>query len=107
MSSSDERTETKPKRLRRGPEAQFSQHSAIACADGAADVSVHDVNRDIISPSSTLAWGKNGQRSHTRVNGKNARNSRISKLVDHLRNSDENNEVFIYSFIFFFLEVIL
>jgi E3 ubiquitin-protein ligase RNF1/2 len=58
------------------------------------------VSAGLISSSERLAWGKNGMRSHTRYgsangsNVKNARNSRISKLADYLRNLDENdNEV--------------
>ncbi|KAK7252138.1 hypothetical protein RIF29_35884 [Crotalaria pallida] len=91
-SSSDEETETKPKRGKRGAETRFPQHSATTDADGAGDGNIPELNRDIISSSSTLAWGKNGHRSHTRVNGKNARNSRLSRLADHLRNSEVNDE---------------
>lgn len=57
-----------------------------------------------------LVWGRGGTRSHTRYgslsgsNGKNSRSSRLGKLLEHLRNLDDNeNEVsnfacFIYSF---------
>ncbi|KAI4299406.1 hypothetical protein L6164_032873 [Bauhinia variegata] len=90
-SSGDEQTETKPKRSKRG-EVQFSQNASATGADGAGEENVPEANRELMGPSGTLAWGKNGQRSHTRVNGKNSRNSRISRLVDHLRNSDETND---------------
>ncbi|KAF2303305.1 hypothetical protein GH714_016499 [Hevea brasiliensis] len=59
----------------------------------------NEVNREsmgssagLVGPSERLAWGKGGMRSHTRYgsanagNGKNVRNSRISKLADYLRN---------------------
>ncbi|XVE88077.1 hypothetical protein DITRI_Ditri19aG0039700 [Diplodiscus trichospermus] len=48
--------------------------------------------------SERLHWGAGGMRSHTRHgslnagNGKNARNSRISKLVDCLRNLEEKDD---------------
>ncbi|KAK8629369.1 hypothetical protein V6N13_078211 [Hibiscus sabdariffa] len=48
--------------------------------------------------SERLHWGAGGMRSHTRHgslsggNGKNARNSRLSKLVDHLRNLEEKDD---------------
>ncbi|XP_077220512.1 putative E3 ubiquitin-protein ligase RING1a isoform X2 [Tasmannia lanceolata] len=47
-----------------------------------------------------LVWGKGGARSHTRygtlsgANGKNARSSRVAKLVDYLRNLEENDGEF-------------
>ncbi|XP_061371441.1 putative E3 ubiquitin-protein ligase RING1a isoform X2 [Gastrolobium bilobum] len=93
-SSGDEQTETKPKKCKRGGEreTQFPQHSTFTDGDGAGDENTPEVNREIISSSGTLAWGKNGHRSHTRVNGKNARNSRLSKLVDHLRNLEVNDD---------------
>lgn len=102
-SSGDEQMETKPSGCKRGEqETQFPQHSAITDPDGTGDENIQEVNREIMSASGTLAWGKNGQRSNNRVNGKNARNSRISRLVDHLRNSASND----YGVTFFFLVVI-
>ncbi|XP_028777452.1 putative E3 ubiquitin-protein ligase RING1a [Neltuma alba] len=91
-SSGDELIETKPKRCKRGAEAQFPPHSATTVADGASDENAPEVSREFLSPSSTLAWGKNGHRSHTRVNGKNARNSRLAKLIDNLRVLEENDD---------------
>ncbi|KAF7803427.1 putative E3 ubiquitin-protein ligase RING1a isoform X1 [Senna tora] len=91
-SSGDELVEIKSKRCKRGGEAQLPLHSATNVADGASDENVSEVTREFISPSGTLAWGKNGHRSHTRVNGKNARNSRLSKLVDNLHSMEENDD---------------
>ncbi|CAL0331384.1 unnamed protein product [Lupinus luteus] len=87
-SSGDEETETMPKRGKRGTETRFPQHFATTNAYAAVDENIPELSKEIISSSSALAWGKNGQRSHTRVNGKNARNSRLCRLVDHLRNSE-------------------
>ncbi|XP_010260273.1 PREDICTED: putative E3 ubiquitin-protein ligase RING1a isoform X2 [Nelumbo nucifera] len=106
-SSADERsTEVKPKRCRRWGGPRFSQSfSAAANADGGCDE-----NDDLeggrestgaspgrIGNPEVLAWGKGGVRSHTRYgsvsgsNSKNARN-RLSRLVDYLRNLDENED---------------
>ncbi|KAL9383856.1 hypothetical protein Peur_024179 [Populus x canadensis] len=96
-SSTDEHSaEVKPKRYRRC--------SAAFNADGSGGENDSEVNKEsvgasagLISSSERLAWGKNGMRSHTRYgsangsNVKNARNSRISKLADYLRNLDEND----------------
>ncbi|KAK4271583.1 hypothetical protein QN277_020257 [Acacia crassicarpa] len=91
-SSGDELMEIRSKRCKRAPEAQFPPLSATTAADGASDENAPEVSREFLSPSSTLAWGKNGHRSHTRVNGKNARNSRIAKLIDNLRSLEENDD---------------
>ncbi|KAL1327169.1 putative E3 ubiquitin-protein ligase RING1a isoform X1 [Arachis hypogaea] len=98
-SSCDEQTENRPKRCKRGGETQFPQHSASTEADVAGEENTPEGDRDVITSSgSTLAWGKNGQRSHTRgngknsANGKNSKNSRISKLVDRLHSSEENDD---------------
>lgn len=90
-SSSGDELEIKPKKCKRG-EAQIPLHSATTVADGASDENVPEVSKEFISPSGTLAWGKNGHRSHTRVNSKNARNSRLSKLVDNLRSLEETDD---------------
>ncbi|KAL6201423.1 hypothetical protein ACLB2K_025137 [Fragaria x ananassa] len=103
-SSSDERTEPRPKRPKRWTGARYYQRSsATANADGDYE-NDYEVNREVMSSSvgfvgspERLAWGKGGLRSHTRygsssgANGKNAR-SRISKLVDYLRNSEANDK---------------
>ena len=97
-SSGDEQTETKTKRSKRGGETQFPQHSASTDADVAGEENTPEVDREIITSSGTLAWGKNGHRSHTRVSGKNSKNSRISRLIERLRISEENDDKVIYSF---------
>ncbi|KAL5054208.1 hypothetical protein RYX36_034890 [Vicia faba] len=91
-SSDDGQTETQPRRCKRGgeQEAQFPQHSPSTDPDGVGDENTPEVNREILSASGTLSWGKNGHRSHSRVNGKNAKYNRISKLVEHIRTSAEN-----------------
>ena len=98
----------KPKRSRRWGGVRFSQPSSGAAnADGGGDENDSEPNRDamgasagLVGNSEILAWGKGGMRSHTRYgsvsggNGKNARSSRLSKLVDYLRNLEQNdNEV--------------
>lgn len=85
-SSDDGQTETQPRRCKRGAEqeTQFPRRSASTDPDGIGDETTPEVHREIISASGTLSWGKNGHRSHSRVNGKNAKNNRISKLVEHL-----------------------
>ncbi|XP_031279394.1 putative E3 ubiquitin-protein ligase RING1a [Pistacia vera] len=105
-SSADERsTEVRPKRAKRWVGARFSQSSAAGSADGGGDENDSEVNREsmgasagLIGPSERLAWGKGGMRSHTRHgsvsggNGKNARNNRLSKIVDYLRNLEEKDD---------------
>lgn len=106
-SSADERsTEVRPKRHKRWTGPRFSQpSSAAASTDGGGDENDNEVNREsmgasagLIGPSERLAWGKGGIRSHTRhgsvssSNGKHARNSRLSKLVDYLRNLEEKDD---------------
>uniref|UniRef100_A0A2P2KC92 Putative E3 ubiquitin-protein ligase RING1a n=2 Tax=Rhizophora mucronata TaxID=61149 RepID=A0A2P2KC92_RHIMU len=101
-SSADEHsTEVKPKRFRRWAEGR----SAATNADGGGEENDSEVNREsmgvsasLVGPSERLAWGKGGIRSHTRYgsanagNGKNARNNRLSKFADYLRNLEENDE---------------
>ncbi|KAJ4981588.1 hypothetical protein NE237_032425 [Protea cynaroides] len=106
-SSSDERIEVRPKRCKRWSGPRFSQPcSAAANADGGCDENDDlEVSRESTGASSglignpeVLSWGKGGVRSHTRYgsvsgnNGKNARTTRLSKLVDYLRNLDENED---------------
>ncbi|KAL5575380.1 hypothetical protein UlMin_017079 [Ulmus minor] len=106
-SSADEQTEPRPRRKRWGGARYYLPSSAGAGADGGGDENDSELNREtmgaslgLISSSERLAWGKGGMRSHTHTrhgsnsggNGKNARNNRISKLADSLRNSEENDE---------------
>ncbi|KAI5657132.1 hypothetical protein M9H77_25925 [Catharanthus roseus] len=103
-SSADERGhEVKAKRCRRWGGARVSQPSAAADSDAGYEENDFEVNRELLGASAglggssdNLAWGKGGMRSHTRHgapsagNGRLPRNSRLSKLMDCLRCSDEN-----------------
>ncbi|CAI9756470.1 unnamed protein product [Fraxinus pennsylvanica] len=103
-SSADEQsTEVKPKRHKKRVGARDSQLSAGGNADAGYDENDSKLNRELPGASTGLvgnseirAWGKGGMRSHTRrgslngASGKLARNSRLRKLIDHLRCSDEN-----------------
>ncbi|KAK4766503.1 hypothetical protein SAY87_008145 [Trapa incisa] len=56
------------------------------------------VSPGIVWNREMLAWGRGGTRSHTRHGGsntssKNLRNNRLSKLVEHLRSLEENDEL--------------
>ncbi|OVA06716.1 zinc finger protein [Macleaya cordata] len=107
-SSADERCiDFKQKRHKRWSGPRFSQpSSAAANADGGSDENDDlEVSREntgaspglVVTPE-VLAWGKGGVRSHTRYgsvsgnNGKNARSSRLNKLVDYLKNMEENDQ---------------
>ncbi|GAB4826981.1 hypothetical protein Ancab_033862 [Ancistrocladus abbreviatus] len=104
-SSADERcTEAKPKRAKRW---RGQPSLAAGSGDGACDENDSEANREsavasggLVGSSEMLAWGKGGMRSHTRYgsasggNSKHGRNSRLAKLVDHLRNTDENETEF-------------
>lgn len=109
-SSSDEQvTEVKPKRCKRWGGARCSQTSlAAGGANGGGDGNDSEVNRDsvgaaagLVGSSEMLAWGGGGVRSNTRHgslsagNGKNARTIRVSKLLENLRNSVENDGVIV------------
>ncbi|KAJ4837553.1 hypothetical protein Tsubulata_046929 [Turnera subulata] len=100
-SSADEHSaEVRPKRFKRWAGAR----STAANVDGGGDENDAETNKEpngassgLVGPSERLAWGKGGMRSHTRhgsansTNGKSSRNSRVSKLVDYLRNLEEND----------------
>ncbi|TKY59239.1 putative E3 ubiquitin-protein ligase RING1a [Spatholobus suberectus] len=105
LSSGDEKTETGDEKSETGPkeggeqETQFPQESATIGADGTGDEKMEtgDENtetgpKEEITSSGTLAVGKNGHQSNTPVNGQNARSSRLSRLIDHLRNSDVKDD---------------
>ncbi|KAL9266779.1 putative E3 ubiquitin-protein ligase RING1a [Drosera capensis] len=100
-SSADERPAEvnmrKPKRWR----GQSS--SAAGSADAAGDENDSELNREsgissggLAGTSEMLVWGRGGMRSHTRYgsgsggSGVHPKNSPIAKLVDHLRNLNEN-----------------
>ncbi|GMJ14686.1 ARABIDOPSIS THALIANA RING 1A, RING 1A [Hibiscus trionum] len=95
-------TEVKPKRLKRW-EGSIRSHTAHGSLSG--DENDSEVNKEPLGLfaafsgiSERLHWGAGGIRSHTRHgslsggNGKNTRNSRLSKLVDCLRNLDEKDD---------------
>lgn len=121
-SSADERsTEVRPKRRKRWYGARFSQSSSAAAGtDGGGDENDSEVHREsmgasvgLIGPSERLAWGKGGIRSHTRhgsvsgSNGKNARNNRLSKLVDYLQSLEEKDDQVRLLFFFWFMILLL
>lgn len=100
-SSADERgADVKSKRFKRWSGQRFSQSSAVD-ADGGEGNDDMEVSRESAVASSgllgspeVLAWGRGGVRSHTRYgsvsgNGKSGR-SRLAKLVDHLKGSEDN-----------------
>ncbi|KAF8391321.1 hypothetical protein HHK36_023625 [Tetracentron sinense] len=109
-SSADEHcTDVKQKRCRRWGGPRFSlPSSAAANADGGCDENDLEVSRESISASpglvgnpEVLVWGKGGVRSHTRYGsasgggGRNARSSRLTKLVDYLRNLEGNDDEYV------------
>ncbi|XP_010686424.2 putative E3 ubiquitin-protein ligase RING1a [Beta vulgaris subsp. vulgaris] len=100
-SSADERgTEPKPKRPKRW---RGQPSPAAASAEGGVEENDQEVHREagvlpaaLVGSSEILAWGKGGIRSNTRYgsgsggNGKHSR-SRLSRLNEHLRNLDNND----------------
>ncbi|GFP97134.1 putative E3 ubiquitin-protein ligase ring1a [Phtheirospermum japonicum] len=100
-SSADERSvEVKSKRYKKWGGARTSQQSSGANADDNDNDS--EANRELlgglIGGAEILAWGRGGMRSNTRhgglgwANGKLSRNNRLSKLIDHLRCTNESDE---------------
>lgn len=93
-SSADERSpEVKPRRQKRWTGSRYSQSSTAANSDAGYDENDSEVNRELLGASAglvgsseILAWGKGGLRSNTRhgggSNGKFARNSQLSKLME-------------------------
>lgn len=106
-SSADERPDIRPKRFRRRPGPRLSPALGTSSADGGCDEHDDSGGRETRGASpgrvgnrEVLVWGKGGARSQTRhgsgsgTNGKNVKGSRITKLVDYLRNlDDKENEV--------------
>ncbi|KAI4322699.1 hypothetical protein L6164_022369 [Bauhinia variegata] len=103
-SSTDERCAELSKR-RRKRRARVRPSPSMASPDGEgmdSDVDMGRENRGIssrqVSKPRKLTWGRGGFRSHTRYgvgaggNNKSARSTRLSKLVDYLRNLDENGD---------------
>ncbi|KAK7290884.1 hypothetical protein RIF29_05646 [Crotalaria pallida] len=107
-SSADERcTEPRQKKRKRWTRVRSSQPSSSrASPDGGCIESDLDITRENQgisrqeSKPQKLTWGRGGVRSHTRYgsgggsNSKSSRSGRLSKLVDHLRNLDENTDEF-------------
>ncbi|KAL0321257.1 UNVERIFIED_CONTAM: putative E3 ubiquitin-protein ligase RING1a [Sesamum radiatum] len=105
-SSADEHSaEAKVKKYKRC-RARTSQPSSGANADGGYDDNDSEVNRELLGASAALvgnkeflAWGRGGVRSNSRhgglnwVNGRLSRNNRLPKLINHLRCSQENDEL--------------
>ncbi|PIN07391.1 putative E3 ubiquitin ligase [Handroanthus impetiginosus] len=106
-SSADERSaEVKSKRHKRWAGGRTSQQSSGANADGGCDDNDSEANRELLGASAgligsteILAWGRGGIRSNNRhgglgwASGKLFRNNRLAKLIDHLRSSNENDEL--------------
>ncbi|RDX82456.1 putative E3 ubiquitin-protein ligase RING1a, partial [Mucuna pruriens] len=106
-SSTDERcTELRQRRRKRRTRVRPSQpSSSTASPDGGCIESDMDISRDnrgissrLVSKPQKLTWGGGGFRSHTRhgsgngSNSKSSRSSRVAKLVDYLRNLNENTD---------------
>ncbi|KAL1345905.1 hypothetical protein HN51_019577 [Arachis hypogaea] len=103
-SSADERgTEARQRRRKRWTRVRTSQpSSSMASPDGGCAESDLDNGRENrglsrqVSKPRKLTWGRGGFRSHTRhgsgggSSSKTSRSSRVSKMVDFLRNLDEN-----------------
>lgn len=100
--SSADDPDIRSQRPKRWAGSRYSQPSAGFNTDGADDNDV-EVTRDrepmlasvvLSTASDRLAWGQSGLRSSNRSggNGKNARNSRAHKLIDHFRQLGENND---------------
>ncbi|KAI3510402.1 hypothetical protein L1887_17369 [Cichorium endivia] len=103
-------TEPRPKRYKRwgggGSGTRSSQPSLpSSSADGGCDDNEVETAREVVGVSAglggsseILAWGRGGIRSHTRhgslssSGGKSARNTRVSKIMDHLRKLPQNND---------------
>ncbi|ONM05041.1 putative E3 ubiquitin-protein ligase RING1a [Zea mays] len=95
-SAEESSPEKKQKRLPKWPTPRSSP--ARACNDEVASDEKDDVgiSRENFSTSPLRAWGKNGTRSQTRhssfsgSNGRMVKGGRMIKLVECLRNSDDN-----------------
>ncbi|KAI3680728.1 hypothetical protein L6452_35503 [Arctium lappa] len=103
-SSTDEpSTEVRPKRYKRWAGAQSSLPSSGANG-GCDDIEAETTRKTgggsigLVGSPEILAWGRGGMRSHTRHGsqnssvGKNAKNSQLAKLIDHLQKSSQNDD---------------
>lgn len=97
-SAEESSPEKKQKRLPKWPTPRSSPARG-ACNDEVASDEKDDVgiSRENFSTSPLRAWGKNGTRSQTRhssfsgSNGRMVKGGRMIKLVECLRNSDDND----------------
>ena len=97
-SAEESSPEKKQKRPPKWPTPRSSPARA-ACSEEAASDDKDDVgiSRENFSTSPLRAWGKNGTRSQTRYssfsgsNGRVVKGGRMIKLVECLRNSDDND----------------
>ncbi|CAL0332900.1 unnamed protein product [Lupinus luteus] len=108
-SSDDEHcTEARQRKRKRRTSARPSQPSSsraspdYGCIESDTDISRENqgTSRQVAIPHK-LTWGRGGLRSHTRYgsggggsNRKSSHRGRLSKLVDHLQNLDENTDEF-------------
>uniref|UniRef100_A0A7N0ZUS5 RING-type domain-containing protein n=1 Tax=Kalanchoe fedtschenkoi TaxID=63787 RepID=A0A7N0ZUS5_KALFE len=101
MESSADEPDLRSKRPKRWAGSRYSQPSSAGFNQDGGDDNEVEVTREPMlasvvlgTGSDRLAWGQSGLRSNNRSggNGKNARNSRVHKLVDHFRHMEENND---------------
>jgi len=105
-SSGDEGgTELRQRKRKRWTRVRSSQpSSSMASPDGGSIESDLDINREnrgtsrLVTKARKLTWGRGGFRSNTRYgsgggsNGKSSRSGRMSRLVDYLKNLNENTD---------------
>ncbi|KAJ7948335.1 E3 ubiquitin-protein ligase ring1a-like protein [Quillaja saponaria] len=103
-STDDSSIKTRQRRQKRRTRLRSSQPSSSTnpnsgCMENNIDTSreKQGISPGLVSNPEMLAWGRGGARSHTRHgstsggNSKSSRSTRLSKLVDHLRSLEENN----------------
>ncbi|GAU27132.1 hypothetical protein TSUD_104410 [Trifolium subterraneum] len=106
-SSGDERGTERQRKRKRWTRVRPSQpSSSLASPDGGSVESDTDINRENrgtsrqVTKPRKLTWGRGGFRSNTRYgsgggsNSKSSRSGRMSRLVDYLKNLDENTAEF-------------
>ncbi|KAE9586260.1 hypothetical protein Lalb_Chr24g0399941 [Lupinus albus] len=107
-SSDDEKcTEARQRKRKRRTRVRPSQPSSLRASpdDGyiESDMEIRSENQGTLGQVTIphkLTWGRGGLRSHSRYgsgggrNSKSSRCGRLSNLVDHLRNLDENTDEF-------------
>lgn len=107
-SSGDEGgTELRQRKRKRWTRVRSNQpSSSMASPDGGSIESDLDINREnrgtsrLVTKARKLTWGRGGFRSNTRYgsgggsNGKSSRSGRMSRLVDYLKNLNENTDEF-------------